>query len=202
MTVFIGDVHGKFNQYSRIIKQQQNTIQVGDLGVGFRRWPHGENYANPPYDLMVKTGARFICGNHDNPTVCHNHSQNIKNGTVENDMFFLGGAASIDQAYRNEGFDWWEGEQDSISKLNQHVDVYVVTKPRIVITHDCPTEIVIRIHGAMHYPESRTQQALQSMFEIHQPDFWVFGHHHTSFRETINGTRFICLNELEVLNLT
>jgi hypothetical protein len=49
----IGDIHGKFSQYKRIIKDCQASIQVGDMGVGFRSWPHGQPSANPPYDAMM-----------------------------------------------------------------------------------------------------------------------------------------------------
>ena len=44
---------------------------------------------------------------------------------------------------------------------------------------------------------SRTRQAFQAMFEAHQPDLWVFGHWHHSFDGVLDGTRFVCLNELE-----
>jgi len=68
---FIGDVHGKYQQYKKLIRSSPSTIQVGDMGIGFRRWPHGEFQTNPPYDLMVETNARFIRGNHDNPMSAH-----------------------------------------------------------------------------------------------------------------------------------
>ena len=47
---FIGDVHGKFTQYKRLIADVPASIQVGDMGVGFRRisgYRDGEEYSNP-----------------------------------------------------------------------------------------------------------------------------------------------------------
>ena len=43
MTIFIGDVHGKYNRYRDIIRDCENTIQVGDMGIGFRH-PITENW--------------------------------------------------------------------------------------------------------------------------------------------------------------
>src|SRR5712671_5809644 len=104
MTIFIGDVHGKFDRYKAIIREHPNTIQVGDMGVGFRRWPHGEYQSNPPYDEMVKANAYFIRGNHDNPAVCKRHTQYIPDSMVQNDTMFIGGGYSIDWQYRIEDF--------------------------------------------------------------------------------------------------
>src|SRR5690348_14652539 len=106
---FIGDVHGLYERYDRIIKEHANTIQVGDMGIGFRRWPHGEWQANPPFDVMVAQNALFIRGNHDNPGVCRNHKQWIADGYVRttekgNVVMFIGGAHSIDAKLRIEGF--------------------------------------------------------------------------------------------------
>ena len=67
---FIGDVHGKWKKYKRIIKDCDASIQVGDLGLGFVRkhgWSAGQIYSNPPHYAMVKGDHKFIRGNHDNP---------------------------------------------------------------------------------------------------------------------------------------
>jgi hypothetical protein len=46
--------------------------------------------------------------------------------------------------------------------------------------------------------QQNTGWALQELFNIHQPKYWYFGHYHNSWSMIINGTRFKCLNELEV----
>ena len=66
-----------------------------------------------------------------------------------------------------------------------------------MITHDCPHEARKQLFGIDE--KSITTNGLQAMFESHQPDLWVFGHHHKSKNELINGTRFICLTELETM---
>lgn len=200
---FIGDLHGKYRQYERIISTCRNSIQVGDMGVGFfygsLEWPRAA--PNPSYDKMINGDHRFIRGNHDNPSVCRRHSQWIPDGHVEGDMMFVGGGLSIDRSQRTEGLDWWPDEELSTPELHTIVDLYIKTKPRIMVTHECPesvADIMMAISGRrkLDFP-SRTRQALQSMFEIHQPDRWIYGHWHVSFDQVIEGTRFVCLNELE-----
>jgi Calcineurin-like phosphoesterase len=203
---FIGDIHGQFGRYETLIECCHGSIQVGDLGVGFLRWPHGGEQSNPPYDKMVAGNHRFIRGNHDNPHVCRKHSQCIKDGTIEGDMMFIGGAQSIDQAYRIEGFNWWPEEELSIKELNELVDKYRKAKPRVMVTHDCPEEVASIVLARMPYEfspskidfKSRTRLAFQEMFSAHSPDFWIFAHYHFAFDHVLRGgrekgTRFICV---------
>jgi hypothetical protein len=205
MTTFIGDVHGKFDRYKNIIKSVPNTIQVGDMGVGFRRLggPYdGEFSTNPPYDRMVEGNHRFIRGNHDNPSVCKRHTQYIADGAVEGDMMFIGGAFSIDKAYRTENYNWWAEEELSYVELDELVTKYLDTKPRVMVTHECPDSIAdLLCDGFKLDLPSRTRSAFDSMWAGHKPEVWVFGHWHFSFDQVIMGTRFKCLNELETWTL-
>lgn len=196
MVRLIGDVHGKFGAYKTIIKNYPNTIQIGDMGIGFYN-SHGEMTSNPPYDKMVQMNARFIRGNHDNPKVCKNHSQWIADGSIEGDTMFVGGAYSIDKDMRTEGYNWWVDEELSHSDFYRIMDIYQQNKPRIMVTHDCPEKLLRYIVSHHMYFTTRTGQAFDSFFEIHKPAIWIFGHHHKSFDQVIDGTRFICLAELE-----
>lgn len=203
MTKFIGDVHGKFNQYKKLIRENRDTIQVGDLGIGFRRWPHGEFTQNPPYDEMVAANARFIRGNHDNPSICRNNTQWIKDGTVEGDCMFVGGAFSIDWQYRYNEFSWWEDEQCSEEQFMEFFKLYQETKPRVMVTHDCPHEVIKYIPSSAKFdiPPSYTGKMLTHFWQTHRPEIWVFGHHHHSLDINLLGTRFVCLDELEMKDL-
>lgn len=197
----IGDVHGKYGPYRNLIKDKIGTIQVGDMGVGFRKWPHGEPQANPPYDKMVNGKHRFIRGNHDNPGVCKRHTQYIHDGVVEDGIMFCGGAVSIDKEFRIPDFSWWVDEELETAELYKIVDIYHANKPRIMITHECPESIAEAMlqhfnRTKMNFP-SRTRQAFEVMRQINPPELWVFGHWHVSFDHVIDGTRYVCLNELE-----
>lgn len=201
----IGNVNSKFDRYKKIIAKYPNTIQVGDMGVGFRKTQGiraGEFTQNPPHYAMLAGNQRFIRGNHDNPGVCKRHSQWISDGTIENGAMFVGGALSIDKMYRQEGYNWWPDEELSQKELWDMTEVYCFEKPRIMITHDCPSEVgkilLAESEGFFNKLLSRTCQAFQSMWSTHSPELWVFGHWRYSFDRVLNSTRFICLNKLEI----
>ena len=208
MVKFIGDVHGLFARYEKIIKEHPDTIQVGDMGVGFRRWPHGEWEANPPYDKMVHSRARFIRGNHDNPFICAHHSQCIKDGHVEKFpdgrvVMFIGGALSIDKDYRIEDYSWWPEEELSQKCMWEIAKRYEDVRPDVMVTHDIPVAAIQNLLPISHHlwDSSRTQQFLQALWNTHKPKLWVHGHHHISSDKVLEGTRFVCLAELEMRDL-
>ena len=114
-------------------------------------------------------------------------------------MIGIGGANSIDKHLRTEGKDWYATEELSYSQLGKAVDNYIYDSPRVMFSHTCPSSVKKQL---FNYDESsRTEQALQVMFELHQPEYWFFGHFHKSVDELINGTRFICLAELQTYEL-
>lgn len=202
MIRFIGDVHGKYGQYKRLIEDVPVSIQAGDMGVGFIGIRHGERraLANPPHDAMSKGSHYYIRGNHDNPSVCRSQPYWIPDGTMHEGVFCLGGAVSIDRVWRTEGWDWWPDEELSYSELQECLDRYTELRPEVVCTHDCPAAIADRIigHHRMQKIEdgSRTRSALEQMFRAHQPRLWIFGHWHVPITLQWGPTTFQCLNEL------
>jgi Calcineurin-like phosphoesterase len=205
---FIGDVHGHWRRYKRIISGCDRSIQVGDMGVGFIKYggyDHGRFLSNPPFDAMSRGQHEFERGNHDNPEVCKRHKFWIPDGTVRDNMMFIGGAASIDREYRVTGYSWWPDEEPSHSELLQMVDTYLVARPEIMVTHECPESIAnllcLSLGRAKLNISSRCRQAFQSMFELHNPKLWIGGHWHVSFDKIIDTTRFIILNELEWIDV-
>ena len=192
---FIGDIHGKYKRYTAIVKECDASIQVGDFGMGFSP-KHPWDYKT---DKSFYSNHRFIRGNHDSPSHCARTPWWIPDGTVEDSMMFIGGALSIDAASRQEGVSWWRDEELSIEAFNRLIDKYEQIKPDIMVSHEAPEYIIkdtMSWYGKMELP-SRTRQALQTMWEIHSPKLWVFGHWHSSVDRVINGCRFRCLNELE-----
>ena len=152
---------------------------------------------------------RFIRGNHDDPGRCRKEMCGwIPDGTVENGVMFIGGAYSIDSQWRTEGEDWWRDEECDWGQFYDFMDIYEKEKPRVMITHDCPTEISYRMFVSKSKSvlgntmiTTRTGQALQSMFEMHQPEHWFFGHWHHTDSCVVNGTKFQCLAELDYLDV-
>jgi predicted phosphodiesterase len=203
--LLIGDIHGKWEQYAKILEvyNPDRSVQAGDFGIGFRgEDPERLEQVRYAMDNFGTGNNKYIRGNHDNPQACKEDPRWIPDATFEEDtgIFFLGGAWSIDRGWRREGDNWWADEELSMDELYAAIDVYEKVKPRVVVTHECPEDII----GYMcpwyrrEYP-SRTRDALGSMWSIHKPEMWVFGHWHTTVTAHFDGCQFTCLNELETL---
>ena len=205
MVRIIGDIHGKWYDYQVITESVENSIQVGDFGIGFA----GDYWHDRVHDYHNENrGHRFIRGNHDNPQKCRSEMNGyIDDGTIENDVMFLGGAWSIDYEWRVEGQDWWRDEELSYEELDRMISLYEVARPSVMITHDCPTSVSYEMFvkqgktlaGQKQFI-TRTGEALQRMFEIHQPKFHFFGHWHHTKEMDINGTHFHCLGECDFVD--
>jgi predicted phosphodiesterase len=191
----IGDAHGKYDQYVKMARKREFTVQIGDLGF--------------KYDCLKNLDPekhKVVGGNHDKypslvewPHYLGDYGMSSLGGV---DFFFYRGAYSIDRQHRTIGIDWWEEEQLKIEDFMKAREVYREAKPDVVITHDCPEFLTPRLipPGAPVY-QNITSWALQELFQIHQPRTWAFGHYHLSKRIVSGGTEFICLDELEPLEI-
>lgn len=183
----IGDVHGKIEPYKRIIATCNRSIQLGDMGFA-------EDYeqlsdVNPFYH-------RFVPGNHDDYDHLPLHATGDYGMT--NEMFYIRGAFSVDQKWRKLGISYWANEELSYTEGHDCILKYEKAKPRIVISHDCPKDVLMLfITNEWKNRPSRTNELLSQLFDIHQPELWVFGHHHRSKTAGFKGTEFRCLDELE-----
>ena len=199
---FIGDVHGKWSEYFDWIEvfDTQKSIQLGDMGFGFSE--------NIPKSWDIN--HRFIRGNHDDPAACNAHPNHLGDyGVTEDGIFFVGGGYSIDVAWRKSTQYkykkpiWWEDEEIAETEFEKILELYKSTKPKIVISHDCPSEIRAILPMIKNDPQFRNRTSdglLSAMFKAHTPELWVFGHYHESFDKLIDKTRFVCLKELEVFS--
>ncbi len=194
----IGDVHGKYKRYHEIIREKDQhpyTVQLGDFGF--------------KYDTLQNVDSTrhlILPGNHDNYNDCYNHSHFLGDYGYTSlnriEFFYYRGAYSIDRQYRTVGIDWWEQEQVSIDQFMKARELYRQSKPRIVITHDCPQNIasMMLIPNQRIY-ENTTGWALQELLNIHEPEYWFFGHWHQSRTIAYGQTKFTCLNELETYTI-
>ena len=187
----IGDVHGRIEDYQKLAAGADRSIQIGDMGLGFRGVSLGPNPAH-----------RFFRGNHDSPKVCRDHPNFLGDWGYDDalDLFWFGGADSIDKHLRREGVSWWRDEELSVADFEAALNLYETVRPRVVLSHDGPQGIVAALFGI--HNRSRTRQALQAAYELWQPCLWVFGHHHSP-RDFVSreGTRFVCLPELALVDL-
>ena len=195
----IGDVHGKYEHYHKIVRQTERhpyTLQIGDFGF--------------KYDTLKNVDSTrhlILPGNHDHYDTCYNHPHFLGDYGYTSlnriDFFYYRGAYSIDRQYRTIGIDWWENEQVNIDQFMKARELYRSIKPEVMITHDCPQDIALQMlePGQRAY-ENITSWALQELYNIHQPKLWFYGHWHRSVKIQHGNTQFVCLNELETYTLT
>jgi predicted phosphohydrolase len=200
----IGDVHEKIPQYLDICKNNEFTIQLGDLSYDYR------------FFKDMSQNHRFIEGNHGNwdsvfkvPNFLGRFGYNSLNGI---DFFFVSGGFSLDKAYRVE-FErktgvktWFENEELSYKEGLECLEFYEEIKPDLVLTHEGPrsiTDIMFDRNNLKYFgvdPETfttSTSELLDQMLKIHTPKRWFFGHMHKSRILVKNKCTFQCLRELE-----
>lgn len=192
----IGDVHGKLERYKEITDNCDSSICVGDFGFK-KEWDWF-------YETILPSskGIHFINpGNHDYGPYMNNPEYSLGNYSrfFKYEIFTVRGAFSIDRVYRREGIDWFANEELTYQEGLECLDAYADMKPNIVISHDCPHSI--RKYLFKIQQKSNTSNLLEAMFREHQPNLWIFGHHHKSVNCKKGKTKFICLSELETLKL-
>lgn len=194
----IGDVHTKRTAYHKLLKQYgycYKSIQVGDLGF------------KTTHDWFLKNidceKHKVNFGNHDfMPYLNKPHSLGNFTYMEEEKLMTIRGGISIDKHQRTEGVDWFDNEQMNYGEALECFDLYYEKKPEIVISHQCPFNIQQEYFATYDYPKNTTTGLLQACFEAHQPKLWIFGHYHKRADHIVNGTRFICLAELETITIS
>jgi Icc-related predicted phosphoesterase len=152
MIYILGDLHGDWAKLQRILEHihpDDIIIQVGDFGIYDRtlmnlRSAFPEGYKCKVYVVDGNHEDFGIIGNwsKDEPTEFHKNFFYMPRGYVmeiEGKLFaFLGGAESIDKAWRTPGKDWFVEErvtQDDLDKLYKNLDG---RNPDVLITHSPP----------------------------------------------------------------
>jgi len=249
---FLGDAHGQFGWWKKVISRDycKSSIQLGDFGIGFleredttRNYVerNGEKRSYHP-DGVDPEKHKFIRGNHDDPAICRESPHYLGDyGFIEKlNLFYISGALSIDKdpifggkylcncdkspevidyfnekmsmcrscpelescdkrsilwEGRTQGLDWWEDEELSYNELENMVILFKETKPRIVVSHTCPLEIITyftedkRKRGGF----DRSSNFFSEAWTAHKPEWWLFGHFHRTNHAYIQGTDFRCV---------
>jgi len=144
----------------------------------------------------------FIAGNHDDAKACELIDGYLGDfgykEVLGKKVFWIRGALSTDRFHpdgdRVEGVDWWAYEELNYQQLTAAVALYKTIRPDIVISHDCPKQM------RKYFGERDggiTLDALSTMFDIHNPEFWVHGHHHVQMITKVEETHFFSLGELQ-----
>jgi len=219
----IGDSHGFFttichgrrysrgrtNLYKILPTLPCNTVQLGDYGIF-----NGEDIKTLR-KIKPREGFwdRFFRGNHDNPSLCRKQANCLGDFGILPDypqIMFFAGAESTDVQPdglwpgRTKGKNWWTDEQLSPEQMDEALELYSQTKPEIVLSHDCPTRCWGLLSFGAGFPYwkfagSRTPDFLDRLLDIHKPRLWFFGHHHQARGFWVDGVKFRCCDELEVV---
>ena len=162
---------------------------LGDIGI----------FPSHPYPSDFGDKVSMIRGNHDAPDLCRKHKNYLGDfGYLANKgIYFISGAWSVDYKQRIPGISWWPDEELSYEQFDTIFKEIPIYKPRIILSHDCPSGIKAELFGFDKFYRSKTCQALDRVFELYQPELWIFGHIHRGKQRKINGTHFVCLQELE-----
>ena len=193
----IGDVHGQHGRYVELIKKPKYSVQLGDMNFNYSQFVH-----------IDPTKHVFIPGNHDNYEALPCHALPGDFGTysvaeLNFDFFYIRGAYSVDKKWRTQGLTWWPQEEISWASCNKLINTVKELQPRVILSHDCPS--VCHEYGVvtndLKLGCSKTTAVMDAVWDECAPSLWLFGHHHNDWERTLDGTRFICLNELSFVDI-
>lgn len=218
MIRYLGDCHGKYQEYLKVIENTDYSIQLGDFGFA-NSW-QALNYSGPDHRFH-----KIIPGNHDDLSIALHSPWCLGNYGMMNldsrDIFFIRGGLSIDRTYRVGEWlgspgsykTWWSAEELDFNQMMAAYELYCQHKPKILISHAAPSSIRDLIVGSNKSPniltrfgfdlgfDENTALLLQKCLDYHRPKLHLFCHLHKSYDEVVDGCRFICLNELEYIDL-
>ena len=202
----ISDVHAKYLQYGRIIKDCEYSLCLGDVAFDYT-----------PFRIIDSNRHKFLRGNHDSvDTVksCPNYLGDYgftSFGGLE--FFYYSGAFSVDKQWRQEYHRlhplkpkiWWPDEELDYRTAEKALALYKEVKPDLVFSHDCPMSVSRETGNPEALRQFNidpvsfrcvTQELLEECFQWAPPKLWLFGHYHHEVDIVIQGTRFICRPEL------
>ena len=211
MIYLTGDIHGEmgmdklfssnFPEGKKLTKKDY-VVVLGDFGFIWKNekdkteeyWLNWFN--EKPWTTL------FVDGNHENHARLNDFSVEEWNGgkihkindsvfhlmrgqvfVIDNKKIFtMGGAPSIDKAYRIEGISWWKEEEinydeqkEALKNLEKHNN-----KVDYVFTHTCPEEIIPYMFNLPKSSiiNSSTERFFDYIAQITDFQDWYFGHWH------------------------
>lgn len=206
----LGDTHGNFrwlcSAAESILDQGITTIvQAGDFGY-WEHTQHGIDFLDGVEDMLVSNGLELIWvdGNHENHTMLREkyiaapgverreglvkireslwHCPRGNRFTVGNVKFLgMGGAWSIDKAYRTVGKSWWWEEtitDEEVTYALRNTDPVDV-----VVSHDCPLGVdpmgPQTAGEKTRFPDTfANRQRLTEVVKVVKPKLVIHGHYH------------------------
>jgi Icc-related predicted phosphoesterase len=190
--------------------EADTILQAGDFGF-WEHYKEGVSFLKWISRQLVEKGItlHWIDGNHENHTMLrqlygpggerHKPTEEgfweirenlfyIPRGTRWNwggvDFMGLGGAYSVDKAWRTEGKSWWPEET-----ITQDEVAYAVRPGNVdvIVSHDAPDGVPIPIFRADEkdkFPESRAnRQQVLKVVQRTRPVLLIHGHYHCRYTD-------------------
>lgn len=207
MIYLTGDLHGgidihklsKRNFDDSALTKSDYLIILGDFGLIWNSPPtHEEEYwlnwlSKKNYTTL------FIDGNHENHLLLNSYPVTTWNGgkihkicdsvfhlmrgqifTIDNHtLFTMGGADSIDKAWRTISKSWWPEEMPNKEEYTEGIQNLRLFNHQVdyIITHTAPTSIVNQLIPEIKPPDQLTN-FLEAIKAGTQYKHWYFGHFH------------------------
>lgn len=205
MIYVTGDIHGDISRFSDEFLQNESEwtqddylIVCGDFGFIFlNNETEKENLdllEQKPYTIL------WVDGNHENFKVLYEYPVEEWHGgkihrirrniihlmrgqcfEIEGKKFFtMGGAYSIDRAWRKKDISYWDEEMPSDEEYKEASETIRANRKEFdcIITHTAPKDIIYRLG---YYPDphdSRLTVYLEDVMRECKFKKWFFGHFH------------------------
>lgn len=192
----ISDIHGRYDEYMQLIHNCDYSIQLGDFGLTDPEFLNEVDY----------TQHKIIFGNHDLWNCKEKYPHFLtKFGQLSIgsfDFFYIAGGKSIDAAWRTPYVDWFPEEEMTYAQGQECIDLYDSVRPKYVLSHECPSLAFLSlVPNPMCMEKSITREIMSQCFAKHHPTMWIFGHHHRTKRFMVESTSFLCLAELNYIDI-
>lgn len=181
-------------------------LQLGDFGL----WRTEGAFIDKVNEALLETDMTlcFIDGNHEDHAYLAKLMESVTTGSAlkiaeriwylprgfrwkwhERQWLALGGAASVDRAFRTEGHSWFREEEISLIQAG----IVAMRGPAdVMITHECPRKVSEHLplgppyHG-WDLEVSRSHQELLDRIIMHiEPEYLFHGHMHLAHQGTFS----------------
>lgn len=211
--VFVGDIHGQFDELRKIVSPHNNTVFIvaGDCGFGFPNTrldkikkmikANWSEFLNKRDNYIV-----FMRGNHDDPAFFQHDEVSWKLNTdrfilipdytviaaVGKTILCVGGAVSIDRRMRKAGSSYWYEEEmivpnSSKSAIGEFDILCTHTITRRYVKWQIADKDWVKISFAEDKkltPDCDAEDLICDLLqELYKPKMWIHGHYHISYTQ-------------------
>lgn len=224
-----GDVHGRHDKLFHAIKTEDvrdaHIIILGDVGIGF--YAEDPPYLPREYRNLQKRASErnlqlwLIRGNHDNPVFWEGALKEqaekdypnihlLQQGfvTINGDIHYIfPGGVSIDRFKRREGQSYWKDEvvKFASSELSETLPVVKAvlghTGPRPHGLSNDLLDYYVMMDSGLHELLSDEYKVVSDVIQALNPQYFIYGHYHVSWREQHMHPKCIALNICELMKL-